>query len=320
MQDTARSNETHVRPAGFFIGGFTDLPYESYFWGFLSIVYFLTLKSNALIILIIWCNQSLHTPKYLAICHMAVIDTCCSTAVIPKAIDTFLLNHRFVKYEACMCSVFFVHFYVGMQSFSLMLLAYDRFIAICFPLHQHTINTPFRMLLIIVILWLIMAALTLILVGLISNLSFCSSLVVKSYFCDHGPVIYLACNDNSLNIEMANLHIIVALFVPLCFILFTYACIFRALSKLSSVDSQKAFKTCTSHLILVGIYYTPLLLTYFTVMAGYSISTNARILNSSLSVSVPPMLNPIIYTLKTEEIMDKIRKYLFQRQLASSSG
>uniref|UniRef100_A0A8C4RTG5 G-protein coupled receptors family 1 profile domain-containing protein n=1 Tax=Erpetoichthys calabaricus TaxID=27687 RepID=A0A8C4RTG5_ERPCA len=309
-------NDTIAQPVGFFIAGFTDLPYEISFWGFLAVIYCLTILSNGLIMIIIWLEESLHTPKYYAVFHMAVIDASCT--VIPKAIDTFLLNHKFIKYEICMCSLFFVHFFVGMQSFSLVLLAYDRLIAICFPLHQHTINTPTRMFLIVIILWVIMGVLVTIPVILIGNLSYCNSVVVKSYFCDHGPLIYLACNDYSLNAEMGNLYVMVVILGPLCFIIFTYMCIFRALTKLSSSDSQKAFKTCTSHLILVGIYYTPLLLTYFTVMAGYSISTNARILNSSLSVSIPPMLNPIIYTLKTEEIMEKIRKHYLRRKLTPS--
>ncbi|XP_058885532.1 olfactory receptor 4E2-like [Acipenser ruthenus] len=308
---TMSVNVTSGRPL-FYINGFSNMLYANYYFIFLSVVYVLTILANAFLMLIICVEQSLHNPKYVAVFHLAVVDTCCSTVVIPNLIQTFIFNSQFIVFEACLANMFFVHFFNGLQSLSLVLLAYDRFIAICFPLHYHTISTNTRMTVIIVAIWLIFSVLLLVLVLLVSRLSFCKSTVIDSYFCDHGPVYKLACNDTSANYIFSVVLIALFLILPVVLIILSYACILFELYKMTSREGKrKALKTCTSHLILVAILFIPILVTYTTAMVS-GIHPNARILNNSLSATIPPLLNPIIYTLKTEEIMESIKK-LFKR-------
>ncbi|XP_058885531.1 olfactory receptor 1E16-like [Acipenser ruthenus] len=308
---TMSVNVTSGRPL-FYINGFSNMLYANYYFIFLSVVYVLTILANAFLMLIICVEQSLHNPKYVAVFHLAVVDTCCSTVVIPFVIKTFIFNSQFIVFEACLANMFFVHFFNGLQSLSLVLLAYDRFIAICFPLHYHTINTNTRMITIIVAVWVILSVMLLVLVLLVSRLSFCKSTVIDSYFCDHAPVYTLACNDTSTNYIFAVVLISLFLIVPMVLIILSYACIIFQLFKIASREGKrKALKTCTSHLILVAIFFLPILVTY-TTSRVFGIHPNARILNNSLSATIPPLLNPIIYTLKTEEIMESIKK-LFKR-------
>ncbi|XP_039602381.1 olfactory receptor 146-like [Polypterus senegalus] len=303
-------NNTFVRPEMFYISGLQDMPFANYFYIFLLVIYFLTVFSNIFVIVLIYLEQSLHSPKYIAVSHLALADLCATTAVVPKLIDTFLFNSNSISFDACLANMFFAHYFSAVQSLSLAILSYDRFLAICFPLQYHSINTNSRMMIIIFCVWLFTVVTIFITVILITRLSFCKSTVINSYFCDHGPVFRLACNDFTPNIIMAVAYTTLFIFVPLAFILFTYLAIGTALLKIATSEGrQKALKTCTSHIILVAMFYTPLAVTYLVEQMRRS-NSNARILSNSLSATIPPMLNPIIYTLKTEELMNSIKKYI----------
>ncbi|XP_041116136.1 olfactory receptor 1509-like [Polyodon spathula] len=311
---TMSLNVTSGRPL-FYINGFSNMLYANYYFMFLSVVYVLTILANAFIMIIICIERSLHNPKYVAVFHLAVVDTCCSTVVIPFLIHTFIFSSQFIVFEACLANMFFVHFFNGLQSVSLVLLAYDRVIAICFPLHYHTVNTNITMIIIIVVVWVFFSVMFLVMVLLITRLSFCKSTVIDSYFCDHGPVYKLACNDTSVNYIFAVFLISLFLILPMLIIVLSYACILFQLFKMTSTEGRrKALKTCTSHLILVAILFIPILVTYIAAIVS-AIHPNARILNNSLSATIPPLLNPIIYTLKTEEIMEAIKKVLKRNKI-----
>uniref|UniRef100_A0A8C4RTB6 G-protein coupled receptors family 1 profile domain-containing protein n=1 Tax=Erpetoichthys calabaricus TaxID=27687 RepID=A0A8C4RTB6_ERPCA len=306
------ANNTLMHPEMFYISGFYDMPFANYYYMFLLVLYIFTVFFNGFVILLIYLEQTFHNPKYIAVCHLALVDLCTTTSLTPKLIDTFLFNSNFITYNACLANMFFVHFFTSVQSLSLVMLAYDRFIAICLPLHYHSINTNSRMMLIILSFWLLTV------VYLITRLSFCRSTVINSYFCDHGPVFYLACNDFTPNWRVAYFGVVTFLCVPLAFIIISYICILSALLKIKSKDGRrKAFKTCTTHLALVAIFYIPLISIYLTSWINLSVDTNIRIFSTSLAATMPPLLNPIIYTLKTEEIMVEIKK-IFKRKTANS--
>ncbi|MBN3301277.1 O51F2 protein, partial [Amia calva] len=316
LNSAVSPNATFVRPLFFYINGFSNIPHVKYYYIFLCCVYAVTVLGNVFIMFIIYNEQSLHTPKYIAVFNLATVDMCGSTALIPKLIDSFLFDSQLIAYEACLANMFFVHFFTFMQSLTLLVLAYDRFVAICFPLQYHVIMTNTVMIVILAIVWICTAGLLIIAVSLITRLSFCASIVINSYFCDHGPTYRLACNDNSPSDVIAKLCITILLFGPLVLILLSYLCIIFALLKIASREGRlKAMKTCTSHLILVAVFYLPISVTYIYFK---TIHPNDRIINTSLSSTIPPMLNPIIYTLKTEEIMEAIKK-LYKRNKISSA-
>ncbi|XP_028656783.2 olfactory receptor 1571-like [Erpetoichthys calabaricus] len=301
-------NMTFVRPLGFYIGGFQSLPYSHYYFIFLGVVYIATLIANFLLMVIILTSECLHTPKYIAIFSLSVVDVSYSTAIIPRSVDAFLFNSKFIFYETCLVQMFFVHYFCAMESLSLTILAYERLISICAPFQSSIINTNSRMISIISITWFVIFLIILVMVSLITRLSFCRSLVIKSYFCDHGPVFSLACNDFTPNWMVAYFCIVSFFCLPLTFIIISYICIIFCVLKIRSLEGrQKAFKTCTTHLTLVAIFYIPLLVIYITAWVRSTVDADTRILNTSLAATIPPLLNPIIYTLKTEEILVQVK-------------
>ncbi|KAK2828272.1 hypothetical protein Q5P01_019306 [Channa striata] len=301
-------NTTFVHPAKFYINGFSNIPNVKYFYILLCFIYIMTVVGNVFLLSVIYLGKNLHTPKYMIVFNLALTDLCGSTALIPKVLDTFLFDRREIVYEACLSYMFFVWFFAGLQSWTLVTMAYDRFIAICFPLRYHSIVTKPVIAAVLLFEWVVSLAVIGCMAGLINRLSFCASLVIQSFYCDHGPLFRLACNDTSLNYIMAYVVVIAIVFVPLLLIALTYVCIGIALSRIASaVERLKALKTCTSHLILVAIFFLPFLGTNLAALIS-NIHPNARIVNSTLTHTVPSLLNPIIYSLKTEEVLTSIRR------------
>ncbi|XP_061105532.1 olfactory receptor 1F1-like [Conger conger] len=311
LNSTFFINDDIVHPDFFFISGLAGIPHTNYYYIFLGFVYAVTVLGNTFVMFMIYSDHCLHSPKYIVVFNLALSDLCGSTAVIPQVIDTFLFKSHLISFEACLTNMYFVLGFLTMQSFTLTLLSYDRCVAICFPLRYNDLVTHKSILLIIAILWMIAGMAILIAVMFISTLSFCKSTVVNSYFCDHGPIYLMACNDNTPSAVIRWTHPVLILWLPVPFITGTYICIARALLKIAASERLKAMKTCTSHLILVSVFYFPLC---FTFALASIIHRNARIINLSLSTVMPPMLNPIIYSLKTEEFTESIKK-LYRRTM-----
>ncbi|XP_036392230.1 olfactory receptor 52E4-like [Megalops cyprinoides] len=316
-------NSTHsvpsiVHPPFFFINGFYNIPHVKYYYIFLLFVFVVTVLGNSFVMFIICTQRSFHTPKYLALFNLAVADLSVSTALIPNLIKTFLFNSQYISFNACIANMFFVFFFSMMESLTLTVLAYDRFVAICLPLRYHTINTNTTMTVILIIIWIYNSVFMISTMALITRLSFCKSIVVDSFFCDHGPIFRLACNDNSANDVIAYVNVVLFLYVPLILTVLSYVFITHALFKIATWEGRlKALKTCSSHLMLVAVYYLPLLGTYIAADT-FTLHPNARIINTSLSFAIPPMLNPIIYVLNTEEIKECTKQIFKRRRVAAT--
>ncbi|XP_036416941.1 olfactory receptor 1496-like [Colossoma macropomum] len=310
MQSVSSPNATFIRPSSFYIIGLYNVPHAKYYYVFLCFVYAVTVLGNLFIMGTIYLARSLHTAKYIAVFNLALSDLCGSSALIPKILDMFLFENQYISYEACLANMFFVYVFMTLQSLTLLAMAYDRLIAICFPLRYHAILTNTAMTLIICVMWIFSLSVITLMVALITRLSFCRSTAVDSYFCDHG-LFYLACNDYSMNFIIGNVLTAALLYIPLILIALSYVCIGFALQKISHGAEQiKAMKTCTSHVILVAMFYVPIISVY--TVGFIPMSTNVRIINVALTQTIPSMLNPIIYTLKTEEVLQAI-KVLYKR-------
>uniref|UniRef100_A0A3Q2NNF7 Olfactory receptor 1-like n=1 Tax=Fundulus heteroclitus TaxID=8078 RepID=A0A3Q2NNF7_FUNHE len=292
----------------FSYGGSSYLSKKNYYYVFLCFVYIMTVLSNGFLLSVIYLVKTLHTPKYIIVFNLAFTDLCGSTALIPKLLDTFLFDRRYIVYEACLTYMFFVLLFGGIQSWTLVTMAYDRLIAICFPLSYHSIITTKSIVSILLSSWIILVAVIAILAVFINRLSFCASIEIKTFFCDHGPIYQLACNDISYSYNMAAVALILIICIPLILISGSYVFISIALARTTSREERlRALKTCTSHLILVALFFLPFVGTNIAVLTSY-IHPNARNINSSLTYTVPPLLNPIIYSLKTEEVRNAIRR------------
>ncbi|XP_067255268.1 olfactory receptor 1C1-like [Chanodichthys erythropterus] len=318
MQSDSTANVTFVRPATFFISDFSDVPHAKYYYVILSLVYVVTVLGNSFIMCTIYLARRLHTAKYIAIFHLALSDLCGSSALIPNIIEMFLFDHQEISYESCLTNMFFVYHFMNLQSLTLLALAYDRLVAICFPLQYHAIVTKTAMFLIIGVMWIVSVTFFSVLVGLVTRISFCRSNVLNSYFCDYAPICGLACNDNTINILMGKISYGLLICTPLILIVISYFCISLALLKIAhGAERIKAIKTCTSHLMLVAIFYLPV---FSNIIASVTtpLHPNVQIINNSLTQAIPPMLNPIIYTLKTEEVMQSIKE-LFKRSTVNTT-
>uniref|UniRef100_A0AAZ1X5L3 G-protein coupled receptors family 1 profile domain-containing protein n=1 Tax=Oreochromis aureus TaxID=47969 RepID=A0AAZ1X5L3_OREAU len=261
------NNITFVRPAYFIISGFIGIPNIRYYFVFLCFIYILAVVGNTLVITVITLDHMLRSPKYIAVFNLAFTDLLSSSALVPKVVDIFLFNHYYISYN---------------DSFNLVVLSFDRVMAIMYPLHYQMRVTH--------------------------KLSFCQSVIIQSYYCDHGPMYRLGCNDVTPNYIFAVLTIVLVLGFPLAFIVGSYCCIGYSLSKISIFrEIVKAFKTCTGHLSLVAIYFLPFIFVY---AFWHVIHPNARIINLSIATVLPPMLNPIIYVLQTQEIKESLRRLL----------
>ncbi len=310
-------NVSIVRPEYFFIIGLSGIPYSNYYYIFLFITYFITIIGNSIVLVIIALEQSLHSPKYIGVFNLALADIGETNALIPNMMKTFLFDSQYISYNACMINMFFVFLFSSIQSVTLVVLAYDRFIAICLPLRYHALVNNTSMVLVFSVAWAFNSSVVALMVSLITRLSFCESNRIQSYFCDHGPVYRLACNDNNINKFMAFLITGLYLVAPLVIIVLSYVGIVFALIKITSWQGRlKALKTCVSHLLLVGIYFLPLFCTYFAQLL-LSLAPNARVISTSLAYAIPPMLNPIIYVLNTAEIKDIVKK-MFKNRSAPS--
>ncbi|XP_062872341.1 olfactory receptor 52K1-like [Trichomycterus rosablanca] len=317
MNSTLNINGTLSSDDGFYIIYLTDLSNKNYLMLVLAIIYLITLLFNLVLLAVVLMNSSLQNPKFLAVCNLAVIDISMSSVIIPQMIFVFVFNLNYVTFGSCFSRMFFMHFFGDMESFSLALLAYDRLVAICLPLRYPTINTNRRMMLIIAGLWFLVFLLELFPVFYASRLNFCTARVVRSCCCEHGSVINIACGDKSFNKMLATVKSLFVLLGPLIFIICSYIIVVVTVLRIASVAQRwKAFHTCLTHLILVLIYYLPVILAY--VLSSLKVIQLADIFTAVLSVSVnmPPMLNPIIYSLKTEELRDKVIKFIMPSKVA----
>uniref|UniRef100_A0A3Q3SQH9 G-protein coupled receptors family 1 profile domain-containing protein n=1 Tax=Mastacembelus armatus TaxID=205130 RepID=A0A3Q3SQH9_9TELE len=242
---------------------------------FVRPAYFIIISvlGNTTVMAVICLDHNLRTPKYVAVFNLALVDLIGSSALVPKVFDIFLL------------------------------------IAIVLPLHYpRSIVTKPAITAMLLFVWVVLLIVTSCLVGLLDRLSFCGSLVIQSFYCDHGPTYRLACNDTFLNKIMIYVTLTIIDYIPLILIALTYICIAIALSRIASHKERvKALKTCTSHLILVAIFFLPFLGTNIAAMTSY-LHPNARIINSTLTHTIPAFVNPIIYSLKSEEVLDSFKK------------
>ncbi|XP_053254932.1 olfactory receptor 5AS1-like [Podarcis raffonei] len=312
-----KGNQTTVTE--FILLGFTDHQETQVvlFVLFLAI-YVATLVGNIGIMTLIWISPSLHSPMYFFLNNLAFLDLSYSSAITPKMLASFLTGRKTISLAGCIAQMYLFASFADAECLLLAAMAYDRYMAICNPLLYPVLMSRK------VCVWLVAGSY---LTGGTSSfmhtyftfrLSFCNSNVINHFFCDIPPLLALSCS---------NTHFNEILLFALCgfiqtstfvFILISYACILCTILRIHSAEGRhKAFSTCTSHLTAVTLYYGTLLFTYLRPSSSYALDTDKII--SVFYTVIFPMLNPLIYSLRNEEVKDTLGKIL-QRKVMVLRG
>ncbi|XP_005074135.1 olfactory receptor 51F2 [Mesocricetus auratus] len=309
-------NNTNSQPPTFLLTGIPGLR-AGQIWVSIPfcLLYVIALSGNSMILLVILREHSLHESMYYFLSMLSATDLSLSLCTLSTTLGVLWFEAREISLNACIAQMFFLHGFTFTESGLLLAMAFDRYVAICDPLRYNTILTNAKTAQIGIIVLIRNAAIMLPVVLFVKRLSFCRSLVLSHSYCYHVDLIQFSCTDNSIN----NILGLFALFSTAEFdcpcILFSYVLIIRSVLGIASSDErQKAFNTCVSHITAVAIFYIPLISLSLVHRYGHSAPAFVHTIMANVFLLIPPVLNAIIYSVKTKQIRKAFIKFLNQKQ------
>nr|XP_033780599.1 olfactory receptor 4E2-like [Geotrypetes seraphini] len=300
----AVSNET--RAVDFILLGLSrDPDIQMAFFVLFLVTYLLTIAGNLLILMTIYADSHLHTPMYFFLSHLSFLDLSFATVTVPKSLVHFLYPRKTITFNDCITQMFFFHFIGSAECFHLILMAYDRYVAICNPLHYATIMNRQACLLLVFFTWVGGFLHASGQIFPIIPLSFCGPNEIDHFFCDAHPLYLLACSSISICeiVDMANSGAITLICFLVLFISYVY--IISTILRIRSAEGrQKAFSTCASHLLVVTVFFGPCVFIYMRPSVTFAADKQVSI----FYCIVTPCLNPFIYTLRNEVMKKSMKK------------
>ncbi|XP_075384361.1 olfactory receptor 1F1-like [Tenrec ecaudatus] len=275
---------------------------------FLS-MYLATVLGNLLIILAISTDSHLHTPMYFFLSNLSFVDVCFSSTTVPKMLANHVLGNQIISFSGCLTQLYFIIVLAYMDNFLLAVMAYDRYVAVCHPLHYITKMTPQLCALLVAWSWVIANLHSLLHTLLMALLSFCADNTISHYFCDVVPLLKLSCSDTHLNHMMILIVAGLLMIAPFICILISYIFITCAVMRVPSTKGRwKAFSTCGSHLAVVSFFYGTIIAVYFNPSSSHSAKKDTAA--TVLYTVVTPMLNPFIYSLRNKDLKGALKKVI----------
>ncbi|XP_075190167.1 olfactory receptor 52A1-like [Anomaloglossus baeobatrachus] len=302
-------------PSYFLLVGIPGLEHD-HFWISIPfcIIYIFALVGNLLVMAVIFVSPKLHQPMFIFLSMLALNDSLLCTSSAPKILSIFWFNNKAISLNGCLLQMFFIHSFSSIESGLLLSMAYDRYVAIYKPLQYSSIITPS------VILWLVIVFLVraVVLVGpciiMIKMFSAFKTNVIEHSYCEHMAVVKLAAADIRVNSIFGLFVAFSILGVDLFCIFLSYVMIFNAVFRLPSKEArQKAFHTCTPHISVLLSFYTMAIFSFLSHRYGKKIPPYIHIIFSDMYLLVPPMLNPVVYGMKTTLIREEIWKIIWKR-------
>uniref|UniRef100_A0A8X9AEK5 Olfactory receptor n=1 Tax=Sus scrofa TaxID=9823 RepID=A0A8X9AEK5_PIG len=289
----------------FILFGLTqDAGQQKAIFGVFLILYLATLLGNFLIVVTIKTSQTLESPMYFFLFYLAFADACFSTTTAPRLIVDALSQKKTISYNECMTQVFASHFFGCMEIFVLILMAFDRYVAICKPLRYTTIMSRQVCGALVKLAWVGSCIHSSAQIFLALRLTFCGPNVIDHYFCDLQPLLKLACMDtyviNLLVVSNSGAICMVSFII----LLISYVVILRSLRNHTAEGRRKALSTCTSHFIVVVIFFGPCIFIYTRPPIAFPIDKMVAVFYSIGT----PLLNPLIYTLRNAEVKSAMKK------------
>ncbi|XP_004611651.2 olfactory receptor 2G2-like [Sorex araneus] len=297
-------------PPGFILVGFSDRPQlELVLFGLVFLLYMATLLGNAAIILVSRLDARLHTPMYFFLAHLSLLDLCFTSSVVPQLLVNLGGPDKSISYGGCAVQLYVSLALGSTECVLLAVMSYDRYVAVCRPLHYALVMHPRLCRLLASTAWLSGVATTLVQSTLTLQLPFCGHRRVDHFICEVPMLIKLACVDTTFNQAELFVASVLFLVLPVSFILGSYGCIARAVLRIRSASGRrKAFGTCSSHLTVVVIFYGTIIFMY--LQPAQSRSKDQGKFVSLFYTVVTPVLNPLIYTLRNQEVKAGLRKVL----------
>ncbi|XP_077118639.1 olfactory receptor 11L1-like [Ranitomeya variabilis] len=294
----------------FFLTGFQNIGnYKTLFFIFILNIYIMTVSGNLLIVTMVSTSHLLQSPMYFFLSHLSLCDFLFSSNIIPNMMHITLEGGSPISFSGCLIQFYIFASYTATECYLLTVMSFDRFLAICIPLRYPSVMNRNLCLLFGIWSWLLGFLFVLITVSLLCMLDFCGSMTINHFYCDFIPMLDLSCSDVSPIIIETFLFANVIVLLPFLTVLGSYFSIFWTIIGIhSSTGRKKTFSTCSSHLLVVGTYYGSLLSIYLFPSGGQSDSIN-KILSLLYTLGTP-LLNPMIYCFRNQEIQNQLSRIL----------
>uniref|UniRef100_A0A3B4C2V0 Olfactory receptor n=1 Tax=Pygocentrus nattereri TaxID=42514 RepID=A0A3B4C2V0_PYGNA len=305
----------------FFIMGFPGLrpEYYSLIGAIFFSIYVIIIMGNSIFIVLFVTETSLHKPMYIIMLNLAVSDVGFCTVALPKLISRYWFNNGSISFQLCLMQRQFIHYFGTLNSLNMMIMAIDRYLAICLPLRYPVYMTTRTMKFVIGFIWVSAMIFPGISTSLTAKMPFCGPNLIMNCFCDTVSMNSLACADVSSQNYISTSLATVVLLLPFSFIIFSYISIVVAVVKIANIQGRlKAFSTCATQLCIISLYYAP----RFFVYAAPNIPNLKMTMDQRLAISMfyslmPPLVNPLIYCFRTKEIQQLFGKWCSRKNIMS---